>query len=310
MTIHGSARAESEAPGSIAERRASPPWGVDSETGRLTDVLLSPPTHLAMVPCNAVTRDSLARGLSSCTVSAAEQHRALAARLEIAGVRCHIVPPKPGLPDLAFTRDSVLMTPWGLIELRPSESHRRGEAAHLVAALRTLGIESLGAVDEGRVEGGDVCLLRPGLVMIAVSGERTDEVGARALGRIFERRGWRALFTRIDPRYLHLDTQFTLVSKHLGVACLETLDAGFAETMAGLGVDLLPAMPEEVDRLEANLLSLGGCRVVAPAGGTRLNRELGRRGYDLIEVEIDQFVRCGGGVHCLTQPLGRSAPLP
>lgn len=308
--IQSFAREIGIAPERALEARDCRRWGVDSETGRLTDVMLSPPTHLAMVPCNAVTRDSLARGLSSCAVSAVGQHRALAAQLEAAGVRCHLVPSKPGLSDLAFTRDAVFMTPWGLLELRPSEPHRRAEAAHLVAALNGVGVESLGAVDEGKVEGGDVCLVRPGLVLIAISGERTDEAGARALGRIFEGRGWRALYTRIDPRYLHLDTQFTLVSKHFGVACLETLEAGFAETMAGLGIDLLPATPGEVDRLEANLLSLGGCRVVAPAGETRLNRELRKRGYDLIEAEIDQFVRCGGGVHCLTMPLGRIAQLP
>jgi N-dimethylarginine dimethylaminohydrolase len=300
--ILGSARAEA-----IAGPRD---WSVDSETGRLTDVLLSPPTHLAMVPCNAVTRESLSRGLSSCAASAGAQHRALAAQLEAAGVECHVVPAKAGLPDLAFTRDSVFMTPWGLVELSPSEPHRRGEPAHLAAVLRPLGIEPLGAVDEGRVEGGDVCLLRPGLVLIGISGDRTDEAGARALGRIFERRGWRALYTRIDPRYLHLDTQFSLLSSRRAVACLETLESGFAATMAGLGIDLLPVSPDEVDRLEANLLSLGGCRIVAPAGETRINLLLRRLGHDLIEVEIDQFVRCGGGVHCLTMPLARAAPLP
>lgn len=285
-------------------------WGVDSETGRLTDVLLSAPTHLAMVPCNAVTRDSLARGLSSCAASAGIQHRALVSRLEAAGARCHLVPPKPGLSDLAFTRDALFMTPWGAVELRPSEPHRSGEPAHLAAALRDLGIETLGAVGEGKVEGGDVCLLRPGLVMIGISGGRTDEAGARSLGRIFERFGWRALYTRIDPRYLHLDTQFSLVSRHRAVACLDTLESGFAATMTALGIDLIPATPGEVDRLEANLLSLGGCRIVAPAGDSRINRLLRRLGHDLIEVEIDQFVRCGGGVHCLTMPLARAAPLP
>ncbi|HEX9965573.1 MAG TPA: arginine deiminase family protein [Allosphingosinicella sp.] len=285
-------------------------WGVDSETGRLTDVLLSPPTHLAMVPCNAVTRDSLAKGLSSCAASAAAQHRALVSKLEIAGTACHLVPPTPGLSDLAFTRDSVFMTPWGLVELRPSEPHRRGEPAHLAGALRRLGLETLGAVPEGRVEGGDVCLLRPGLVMIGISGERTDEAGARALGRIFERKGWKALYTRIDPRYLHLDTQFSLVSRHRAVACLDSLESGFAQTMAALGIELIPVTPGEVDRLEANLLSLGGCRIVAPAGESRINRLLRGLGHDLIEVEIDQFVRCGGGVHCLTMPLARAAPLP
>ncbi len=306
----GSAVAQSEATEQIVERRGPRRWGVDSETGRLTDVLLSAPAHLAMVPCNAVTRESLARGLSSCTVSAVAQHRALASRLEAAGVECHFVAPKPGLADLAFTRDSLFMTPWGPVELRPSEPHRRGEAEHLTAALGRLGVESLGTVDEGRVEGGDVCLLRPGLVMIGISGERTDEAGARALGRVFERRGWRALYTSIDPRYLHLDTQFTLVSDGRAVACLETLEPGFAGTMAGLGIDLLPATPGEVDRLEANLLSLGGLRVVAPAGETRINRALKSLGHEVIEVEIDQFVRCGGGVHCLTMPLARTAPLP
>ena len=306
----GTAVARSSATEGLIERRSPWRWGVDSETGRLSDVLLSPPAHLAMVPCNAVTRDSLKRGLSSCATSAGAQHRGLASRLEAAGVECHFVPPKPGLSDLAFTRDSLLMTPWGLVELSPSEPHRRGEATHLAGALRRLGIESLGAVEEGRVEGGDVCILRPGLVMIGISGERTDSAGARALGRMFECRGWRALYTRIDPRYLHLDTQFTLVSDRRAVACLETLEAGFAGTMADLGISLLPATPGEVDRLEANLLSLGGDRVVAPAGGTRINRELGRLGYEVIEVEIDQFVRCGGGVHCLTMPLARTAPLP
>jgi arginine deiminase len=300
--IQGSARKESLA----GPRR----WAVDSETGRLTDVLLSAPTHLAMVPCNAVTRDSLARGLSSCAASAGTQHRALVSELQGSGVRCHLIPPRPGLSDLAFTRDSVFMTPWGLVELRPSEPHRRGEPAHLAGALRHLGIATLGAVGEGRVEGGDVCLLRPGLVLIGISGERTDEAGARALGRIFERHGWRALYTRIDPRYLHLDTQFSLVSTHRAVACLDALESGFAATMADLGIELLAATPDEVDRLEANLLSLGGCRVVAPAGDTRINRLLRSLGHDLIEVEIDQFVRCGGGVHCLTMPLARAAPLP
>lgn len=300
----------SHSPDPSFERPGRGRWGVDSETGRLTDVLLSPPTHLTMVPCNAVTRDSLARGLASCPASAGIQHRALVARLEAAGVRCHLIPPKPCLSDLAFTRDALFMTPWGAVELRPSEPHRRGEPAHLAGALRHLGIATLGAVGEGRVEGGDVCLIRPGLVMIGISGERTDEAGARALGAIFERHGWRSLYTRIDPRYLHLDTQFSLVSPNRAVACLETLEAGFAATMAGLGIDLLAVTPDEVDRLEANLLSLGGCRIVAPAGDTRINRLLRGLGHDLIEVEIDQFVRCGGGVHCLTMPLARAAPLP
>jgi N-dimethylarginine dimethylaminohydrolase len=291
---------------SLIERRAPFRWGVDSETGRLTDVLLSRPDHLEMVPCNAVTRSSLAKGLAFCGDTAAEQHRGLAERLELAGVKCHFVPPSPVMPDLAFTRDSVLMTPWGLVELRPSEPHRRGEPARAARALASLGVPMLGRIEEGRVEGGDVCILRPGLLLIGYSGDRTDRAGAKALGALFERKGWEVAYSCFDPRFLHLDTQFTMVSRDLAVACLDTLEEGLADRLDGLGIELIAATREEVDRLGANLLSLGRGRIVTPADNRRINRALGSAGFKVIEVDIDQFARCGGGVHCLTMPLART----
>lgn len=292
---------------SLIERHAPFRWGVDSETGRLTDVLLSRPDHLEMVPCNAVTRDSIAKGLDCCGETAARQHRALANRLDQAGVRCHYVPPAPGMPDLAFTRDSVLMTPWGLVELSPSEPHRRGEPAHVAAALSGLGMPMLGPVAEGRIEGGDVCILRPGLVLIGYSGDRTDKAGAKALGGLFEREGWEAIYSCFDPRFLHLDTQLTMVSSGLAVACLATLEQGLIDRLACAGIEFIPAGREEVEKLGANLLSLGGGRILSPAGNIRINGLLEDLGYQVIDVDIDQFARCGGGMHCLTMPLARAS---
>ena len=289
----------------LIERRAPFRWGVDSETARLTDVALSPPDHLAILPVNAVSRDSLARGLACCGDTAAGQHRRLVERLEAAGVTCHSIPTRPDLADLAFSRDAVMMTPWGLVELRPAALHRQAETRHVAESLRALGVPSLGRVETGRIEGGDICILRPGLLLIGYSGERSDKAGAQALARIFEGRGWRVLYSCFDPRFLHLDTQFTMVSPGRAVACLETLEDGFVDLMEENGIELIPAARDEVEKLGANLLSLGGERVVASAGNDRLNRMLVRFGYELIEVEIDQFARCGGGVHCLTLPLAR-----
>jgi N-dimethylarginine dimethylaminohydrolase len=209
------------------------------------------------------------------------------------------------MPDLAFTRDAMLMTPWGVIQLRPAAGHRRAEAEHVADTLRELSVPMLGCVEQGRIEGGDVCILRPGLVLIGYSGERSDKAGAHALGRLFEQKGWRAIYSCFDSRFLHLDTQLTMVGRDRAVACLDTLGEAFADRMAALGIELVPATREEVERLGANLLSLGEGRIVAPAGNRRLNRVLARLGHEVIEVEIDQFARCGGGVHCLTLPLAR-----
>ncbi len=299
------ARYESPLGDALVQRSAPPRWGVDSEYGVLRDVMLSEPRHLEMVPCNAVTRASLVEGLTCSPDLATDQHRALISALKAAGVRCHQVPSLPGLPDLCFTRDSSFMTPWGLVLLRLASEHRRGEAAQIRAAAESWDIPILAEIDEGTVEGGDVCLLRPGLVAIGWSGDRTSRAGAEALAAIFERRGWRALLTRFDPKFLHLDTLFTLVDRNRGVACVEALEDGFLATLADHDITIVPASAEEVNALGPNLLALGRGRVLSATGNVRINGALERLGYQVITVDIGQFTRCGGGVHCLTMPLSR-----
>lgn len=280
-------------------------WGVDSEYGRLRDVMVSPPPHLEIVPCNSISVNALGEGLTCCPTTAERQHRALVGALEAEGVRCHVVPPAETMPDLSFTRDATLMTPWGLLGLNPSACHRESEVDHILEAALDWSLPHLGRIKEGRVEGGDVCILRPGLVVIGWSGERTDEAGARALARLFEGRGWTAMVTRFDPYFLHLDTLFAVVDRKRAVACLEALEPSFVNRLWMLGLELIPVTIGEVQTLGANLVSLGGDRILSSADNGRVNRELVKRGYRVIAVEIDQFTRCGGGIHCLTLPLAR-----
>jgi N-dimethylarginine dimethylaminohydrolase len=282
-------------------------WGVDSEYARLTQVMISAPRYLEIVPCNSVSIRSREEGLSCTPRLAAAQHESLVAALEDEGVRCHFVPPHSRLPDLSFTRDCTLMTPWGLLGLGPGVAHRAAEVEHILSAARSWGVPTIGSISEGKLEGGDVCLLRPGTIVIGYSGERTDRTGAEALARIFEERGWRAIFTGFDPQFLHLDTQITMIDRDLAVACVEVLDSAFLLELQELGIRILPASYEEVQKLGANLLSLGGRRVVSPADNVRVNRRLEQLGYHVHAIDVDQFTRCGGGIHCLTMPLARAA---
>ncbi len=280
-------------------------WGVDSEYGRLTDVMLSAPRHLELVPCNAVSIENHRNGVTCSPDLAAEQHGRLVRALEAEGVRCHLVPPVEGLSDLSFTRDATLMSPWGLIGLSPAVEHRLAEVEHIRASAEGWDVPLFGAVNEGRVEGGDVCLLRPGVVAIGYSGERTDERGAEALARMFEERGWRSILTRFHKRFLHLDTVFTLADRNLAVACLDALEEDFLFEVRELGIEIIDVTVAEVQKLDANLLSLGDRRVMSSTDNHRINALLERRGFKVVRVEIDQFTRCGGGMHCLTMPLAR-----
>jgi N-dimethylarginine dimethylaminohydrolase len=64
---------------------------------------------------------------------------------------------------------------------------------------------------------------------------------------------------------------------------------------------------DEVANLACNILSLGERSVVSTGSSPRIDEELRCRGYQVHAVLLDEFTQCGGGVHCLTMPLRRSA---
>lgn len=280
-------------------------YGVDSEYGRLRSVLLADAGHLALVPCNTVSAEAFSRGRATSPLRAARQHAGLVAALKGEGVEVRLAPAAVGLPDLAFTRDTSLMTPWGLLGLRPGAPHRVGEVDEALAAARAGGVPILGRIEEGRIEGGDIAMLRPGVLAVGVSGDRTDDAGAAALARIYEARGWRVIRTRFDPEHLHLDTIFASVDKGLALACPPVLDAAFLEAVAALGIAMLPVTPAEARGLGCNLLALGDRRVVTAGSCSRIDAALAGRGYRAIAVDLSEFTMCGGGAHCLTMPLAR-----
>ncbi|WP_338503532.1 arginine deiminase family protein [Sphingomonas kaistensis] len=281
--------------------------GPNSEYGLLRDVLLASPRNLSIVPCNRVSEDALAEGRSSCSISAAKQHRALLDTLIAAGVRVRMVQPVAGLPDLAFTRDTSLMTPWGLVGLRPGAEHRRGEVDVVLETARANDVPILGRVRQGTVEGGDVCLLRPGHLVVGVSEKRTTTEGARALGSFFEERGWQVTLTPIDPDLLHLDTHFCVIDRDVALACVEKLDPAFVAMICELGITIVPVHEEEIASLGCNVLSLGRRRIISTGSAPRVDAAVRALGFEVLTVPLGEFTQCGGGVHCLTMPLRRQA---
>jgi N-dimethylarginine dimethylaminohydrolase len=174
-------------------------------------------------------------------------------------------------------------------------------------AARASGVPILGRIEQGRIEGGDVAMLRPGMVLIGISGNRTDEAGAAALAAIFRSKGWQVITHHIDPHFLHLDTLFCIADRALAMTCTDVLDESFLGRMEGLGIELMPVGYKEARRLGCNLLALGNKTVITAGTCSRVDAELAVRGYRSIAVDLSEFTMCGGGVHCLTMPLKRAA---
>ncbi len=278
-------------------------WKIDSETGRLIDVLLCKPTHYHWIDTNAVAHATLAAGAANDPARLPAQYAELESALTSAGVNLHYTVPEPHLPYQVYTRDSSQTTPWGPVLTALAMPQRRGEYASI---LKFHGPDHFHAfATAGTVEGGDIHVVQPGLLIIGYSGVRTTKAGATQFAALFEADGWEVKLVPFAEHFLHLDVLFCMATQHLAVACIDVLGEEFEEFLAARQIRTIRASYAEVMAMSCNLLSLGDDRVISPAHSTRLNAVLRAEGITVYDPALDEFARGGGSVHCMTMPLAR-----
>jgi N-dimethylarginine dimethylaminohydrolase len=282
-----------------------PAWGVDSEHGRLLDVLLCPPDNFHWLPTSAISRATLESGRRFDAAAARRQHAELVAAYEQAGVRCHYLDPDPALPYQVFARDSSAMTPNGAVVTQPAQWWRRGEYAPVIRFYQGAEIPIRGMITAGTLEGGDVMILEPGLAVIGAGGARTQERAAEQLAGWLREDGWEVRVEPVAERWVHIDVLVGLVAERLVAAAVDALSHGFVAWLCGHGFELIEVAAEDAFTLGANAISLGADRVLSAAGAAGLNDALNARGLEVLAPDLEMFTLGGGGAHCLGQALRR-----
>ncbi|GAA3660532.1 MULTISPECIES: dimethylarginine dimethylaminohydrolase family protein [Acetobacter] len=281
-------------------------WFIDSETGVLTDVLLCPPDYYEWIPSNDIAIQTMAGGGSIDRNVLSSQFNELVSTLKGADVSCHFLTPHKGMPYEVYTRDSSQTTPFGTVVTNLSRPERVGEEKE---------IRTFYAPDEiwrtctaGRIEGGDIHIIRPGLLAVGVSGGRTDIKGAAEFINWFEEAGWTCRMIHFPEHFLHLDVIFCMVAENLAIAAVDVLDEADLEWFRAQGIRILPVTYREAMRdMGCNVLALGRDRVVSPRHSTRINAMLRAEGLSVLDPELNQFSRGGGSIHCMTMPLRRQS---
>lgn len=280
-------------------------WGVDSEYGRLLDVLVCRPDNFRWRATSAITEATLDAGHKLDPELAASQHAALVSAYEEAGVRVHFLDPDPALPYQVFSRDSSTMGPNGTVVTQPAQWWRRGEYAPVIRFHQEAEIPIRGMVTAGSLEGGDVMIVEPGSVVIGAGETRTQRVAADQLAGWFREDGWEARVQPIPERYVHIDVLMAVVAEKLAAVCSEVLPGATVDWLKGKGFDLIEVSEEQAFTLGANAISLGSGRVLSASGAEELNGALRARGLEVIELDLTMFTLGGGGPHCLSQALAR-----
>jgi N-dimethylarginine dimethylaminohydrolase len=288
-----------------ATTRAEPSWGVDSEYGRLLDVLLCPPDHFHWLPASAIARATLESGLTFDPATARRQYAEMVSIYEEAGVRVHFLEPDPNLPYQVFARDSSINVSDGPIVTQCAQWWRRGEYAHVIRFYQERDIPIKKMVTAGSFEGGDFMIVEPGVAAIGTGEERTQERAARQVAGWLEAEGWEVRVERIPSHFLHIDVLAAMLGEKLAAVCVEQVGTGFLRWLEGKGVEIVPVSLEAALKLGVNGVALGGARVLSTAESTDLNERLRALGLTVYDPELSMFTLGGGGAHCLMQAIRR-----
>ena len=279
-------------------------WSVDSETGVLTDVLLCRPDHYQWLDTNAVAHGTLSAATAFDSQTMRDQFAGLLEVFEAQGVRTHFLLPELHLHYQVYTRDSSQTTPWGPVLTQLRMPQRRGEYAGVLKFHDAAGGFWRYAT-AGTCEGGDIHIIRPGLLLIGYSGVRTDLAGARQFAAWFEAEGWEVRLQPFPEHFLHLDVLFCMATPQLAVCCADVLGEAFTSWLDSHGIGIIEVSYPEVMAMSCNVLSLGGGRVISPRHSARLNGALRAAGLAVFDPPLELFAQGGGSIHCMTMPLNR-----
>lgn len=287
-----------------------PKWGINAQTGVLTDVLLGKPDYFRWVALNSISAMTFANqeklGYRFDPQKAMSQHRQMVEIYEQAGVRCHFVEADEGLSSSVYTRDSSFMTPWGAVIASIQTPPRRRDYAVVSEFYRNAGIPIWKWVTAGHFEGGDFAILKSGVVLLGWSGDRSTKEGAEQVAGWIREKGWEVLISPIPPQFVHMDACVVMLEKDLALVCEDALPSYALDYIKEKhGIEVITVTYADCVKLGGNVVSLGNKRVLSMSHNVNVNRQLEERGFQVFVIDYDQFALGGGGVHCSCHELRR-----
>lgn len=277
---------------------------VKNSTGILKKVLLCPPNHIQFQPINIIAKKWIAKGKGMNKEACIREHAELVQAYRENGVEVVLMEPTAGLTNQVFARDFGACIAEGYILGNFKEPIRKAETLAYEMKLKEMGIPCAARCTEGIFEGGDFWFLDDYTLAVG-NVARTDWLGAQNIKKQVNQLGYELITVECAKEYLHLDMCFNIAAERVAVVCKEVLPEYFIKMLEKRGFTLIDVSREGVFKHHCNIQSLGGGKVIAVKNNREVNKKLKALGLTVIEVDIVEILKNGGGPHCMTFPLER-----
>jgi len=302
-------------------------WGIKSPFGKIrkvmvcwpgeeqTDRLISKDHQLFNLPEGPTDLDKLV-----------EEHRNLVKALASEGIEIvYLNSDKPftgtyGIPlrSAPYTRETIMVR-GGAIVCRLAPAYKKGLEVFHARRLMELGCPILHTVHgKGVYEASNMVWIDETSVILAI-GLRGNMEGLRQVEQILRGLGVEDIHIAHLPGYLrsrkyqvggtsgifHLDMTFGMASSKVGVLWPGGVGYDTIMWLESKGVDLIEVSDDELHVCAPNLLPIGPKKVIVSAPNLSMTKELRKRDIEVIELDLTEFAKGGGGPTCLTLPLIR-----
>jgi N-dimethylarginine dimethylaminohydrolase len=236
--------------------------------------------------------------------AAAEWQQLYAAVSRIAKVV--LVEPQPGSPDMVFTANAGLEHNGIVVLSSFFHPERQGEEAHFRRWFHQAGFTVLDIPRDTPFEGeGDALFSVDGSRLWVANGPRSVAGSHHYLAN-----AWDVEVTSldlVDPRFYHLDTCFAPLTD----GSVLYYPAAFApRSLAAIEAfyppeDRIVVTEADAIRFACNTINVGRT-IILNEIGPDLAETLESRGFDVIQVNLSEFLKAGGAAKCLVMKLSRS----
>ncbi len=262
---------------------------------RIKRVLLCRPTHFTVdyVINPHMQPYSVNKG------KALKQWESLVAVLESLKIKVEVIEQHPDVPDMVFATDQGIVKDGSILLANFRYSQRQRERVYYREWFREHGFGLRALSNVFPFEGGDTLFC--GDILFVGTGFRASVASCEELA---QKLAIDVIPLRlVDPFFYHLDMGFLPIDAETAMY----FPPAFSQNSQNILKRLIPNLYEldrkDVENYAANSFVSGKDIIIAAGISDKLRATLEKLGLTIHEVDLSEFKKAGGGIHCLINTL-------
>lgn len=278
---------------------------VSNGTNILKKVLVCSPKYYVFNAINEITKSWMEKGDTEQNDVMVKEWNTLFQAYKDNGIEVIEVEADPSMEVQTFARDFGACVKEGAIIGKFRHPVRQVESIKYEAKLKELGVPIIARCNAGCFEGGDFWMIDDHTLAFGLV-DRTDKAGVSNLREQLEKFGYTVVGVPCPPSNLHLDMVFNIIAEKICIAAVRELPYNFIQMLERRDFKIIDIPSELVFKHGCNVQAIGNNKVIAIKNNVVVNDKMREAGVQVIEVDLNQILKAGGGPHCMTFPVERA----